>query len=314
VLTLGDTFVPESNERISLGHTDMATAGESTRSVVITGASTGIGEACALHLDGLGWRVFAGVRTIAAGEVLQAKSSARLLPVCIDVTDAASIASAREIVTRELGVHGLTCLVNNAGIVVAAPLEFVPLDDVRRQFEVNVIGAIAATQAFLPLIRKSRGRIVNIGSDNGRLSLPIMGPYCASKFAIEAITDALRIELAPWGIEVVLIEPGNIATPIWRKSLAEARRIEAALPPEYQRLYGSQVASVRAFAAEFGSRGSQPLAVAKMVARALDERRPDTRYPVGLDARVTTTLVRFLPDRLLDRLIRRLLNLPKRVS
>ncbi|MEK7693262.1 MAG: SDR family oxidoreductase, partial [Chloroflexota bacterium] len=187
----------------------------STRSVVITGASTGIGEACALHLDALGWRVFAGVRKGADGEALQRKASARLIPVRIDVTDQASIASACDAVAQELGARGLDGLVNNAGIAVAAPLEFVPIDDLRRQLEINVIGQIAVTQAFLALIRTARGRIVNIGSVSGKLATPFTGPYSASKFAMEALTDALRIELRPWKIEVSIVEPGSIATPIW---------------------------------------------------------------------------------------------------
>jgi NAD(P)-dependent dehydrogenase (short-subunit alcohol dehydrogenase family) len=281
------------------------------QSVVITGASTGIGEACALHLDQLGWRVFAGVRKDADGEALQRQASARLMPVRIDVTDAASIASARDVVARELGERGLDGLVNNAGVAVAAPLEFLPLDDLRRQLEVNVVGPVAMTQAFLPLIRTARGRIVNIGSDSGKLSTPLTGAYCASKFAIEALTDALRIELAPWGIEVVVIEPGNIATPIWKKSTADADRIEAAMPPEYQKLYGPQAAAVRAFVADFGTRGSQPMEVAKAAAHALRAKRPHTRYLVGFDARITTTIAKVVPDRLRDGLIRRQLKLPK---
>ncbi len=160
-----------------------------TRSVLITGASTGIGEACALHLDQLGWRVFAGVRKDADGEALRAKASARLLPVRIDVVDPGSVAAARELVLRELGDRGLDGLVNNAGIAIAAPLEFVPIEDLRRQLEINVIGQIAVTQAFLAPIRKARGRVVNMGSIGGRLATPFLGPYNASKFALEALSD-----------------------------------------------------------------------------------------------------------------------------
>ena len=217
-------------------------------SVLITGASTGIGEACALHLDQLGWRVFAGVRKDADGDALRAKASARLLPVRIDVVDAASIAAAREVVLRELGDRGLDGLVNNAGIAIAAPLEFVPIEDLRRQLEINVIGQIAVTQAFLAPIRKARGRVVNMGSIGGRLATPFLGPYNASKFALEALTDSLRAELRPWGIQVAVIEPGSIATPIWEKSTAEADRMEATLPPEGHALYGKAIKALRAFA------------------------------------------------------------------
>ena len=284
----------------------------SARSVVITGASTGIGEACALHLDGLGWRVFAGVRKDADGEALQRKASARLMPLRIDVTDGASIASARDAVARELGERGLDGLVNNAGIAVAAPLEFVPIDELRRQLDVNVIGQIAVTQAFLPLIRKARGRIVNIGSVSGKLATPFMGPYSASKFAMEALTDALRIELRPWKIEVAIVEPGSIATPIWEKAQVMADEIEAQLPPEGHTLYDGAIKALRVFADEAAKRGIPPAEVAKAVAHALTAKKPKTRYIVGSDARQQALLAKFAPDRLRDALIARQLKLPKK--
>ena len=158
-------------------------------SIVITGASSGIGEACALYLDELGYRVFAGVRKPAAGEALKAKASKRLAPVILDVTDVASIDRAVETVKAAVGAAGLAGLVNNAGIGVGGPLEVVPLADLRKQFEVNVIGQVAVTQALLPLLRQGRGRIVNMGSIAGRATMPFMGPYSASKFALEALTD-----------------------------------------------------------------------------------------------------------------------------
>jgi NAD(P)-dependent dehydrogenase (short-subunit alcohol dehydrogenase family) len=284
----------------------------SAPTVVITGASTGIGEACALHLDQLGWRVFAGVRKDADGEALRRKASARLTPVHIDVTDAASIATARETVARELGERGLHGLVNNAGIVVAAPLEFVPIDDLRRQLEVNVIGQIAVTQAFLTLIRTARGRIVNIGSVSGRLATPFTGPYSASKFAMEALTDALRIELRPWKIEVAIVEPGSIATPIWEKGMAEADLMEAKLPAEGHALYDGAIKALRAIADELAKRGIPPAAVAKAVTHALTAKKPKTRYLVGFDASIQAKLAKFAPDRVRDGLIERQLKLPKK--
>src|SRR5574341_29762 len=178
--------------------------------IVITGASTGIGEACALYLDELGYRVFAGVRRPSDGETLKAKASARLTPVVMDVTDVASIDRAVETVKQAVGSVGLAGLVNNAGIGVGGPLEVVPLADLRKQFEVNVIGQVAVTQAFLPLLRQGRGRIVNMGSIAGRVVMPFMGPYSASKFALEALTDAMRLEFQPWGIQVSIVEPGAI--------------------------------------------------------------------------------------------------------
>src|SRR5258708_33287478 len=183
------------------------------RSVVATGASTGIGEACALRLDRRGFHVFAGVRREVDGGALKQKASGRLTPILLDVTDASSIKSAAAAVAASLDEEGLSGLVNNAGIAIAGPLEFLPIDELRRQFEVNVIGQIAVTQAFLPLLRKGHGRIVNMGSISGRLAFPLLGPYAASKFALRALTTALRMELRPWGIPVSIIEPSGIATP-----------------------------------------------------------------------------------------------------
>ena len=184
----------------------MATA----KSVVITGASTGIGAACALHLDQWGWRVFAGVRKQGDAEALRAQGSARLTPVSLDVTDTVSISTAASAVAGAVGAAGLAGLVNNAGIVVPGPIELLPLSDLRRQLEINVVGQVAVTQAFLPLIRAGRGRIVNMGSIAGRMATPFTGAYGASKFALEALTDALRLELQPWGISVSIIEPGAV--------------------------------------------------------------------------------------------------------
>ena len=279
--------------------------------VVITGASTGIGEACALHLDQLGWRVFAGVRKDTDGEALRQKASARLMPVRIEVTDAASIASARETIMRELGDRGLDGLVNNAGVVVAGPLEFVPIEDLRRQLEINVVGQIAVTQAFLALIRKARGRIVNIGSVSGKMATPFVGPYAASKFAMEALTDALRCELRPWGIEVAIVEPGSIATPIWEKTLTDSDRMEAQLPAEGHALYDPAIKAIRAAADELGKKGIPGVEVAKAVTHALTAKKPQTRYLVGRDARLQATLARVAPDRLRDGLVLRQLKLPK---
>ena len=163
--------------------------------VVITGTSTGIGAATALYLAEQGFQVFAGVRRDADGEALQQRSSHGLTPVILDITDARTIASAVDSVSAAVGKRGLAGLVNNAGIVKPGPLELQPIDDFRRQLEVNLVGQVAVTQAFLPLIRKGRGRIVNVGSIGGRLVLPLHGAYSASKFGIEAVTDALRLEL-----------------------------------------------------------------------------------------------------------------------
>lgn len=281
--------------------------GGTGRAVVITGASTGIGRACALHLDARGWRVFAGVRRAEDGDALRAEASARLTPVTLDVTDEESLAAAARAVEAAVGDAGLAGLVNNAGVAVAAPLEFLPLDELRRQLEINVVGAVAATQAFLPLLRRGRGRgrIVNMGSISGRIASPFFGPYSASKFALEALSDSLRGELRPWGIEVAIVEPGTIATPIWEKSLAAADRLIARLPPAAHEYYGKVIPAVRAYAKQSGETGAPPEWVARAVAHALTARRPKTRYLVGKGVRVAVPLIAALPDRLRDTLLAR---------
>ena len=281
----------------------------SERGVVITGTSTGIGAACALHLDKLGFCVFAGVRKDADGDALKQKSSGRLTPVCIDVTDAATIASAAKTVTAAVGEAGLTGLVNNAAIAVAGPLEFLPIDDVRQQLEVNVTGQLAVTQAFLPLLRLARGRIVNIGSANGRVAIPFVGLYSASKFAMEGLTDAMRMELKPWGIEVSIIEAGGIATPIWQKSTAAADEMIRNLPERAHELYGAAIPAFRKAAAREGQKAISPDIVAQAVTHALVSKKPGTRYSVGRNASLQVIIARLLPDRFRDGLILRRLGL-----
>jgi NAD(P)-dependent dehydrogenase (short-subunit alcohol dehydrogenase family) len=267
--------------------------------VVVTGASSGIGEACALRLARAGWRVLAGVRTGADGERLREQG---LEPVTLDVTDAAAIAGAAERLGDDL-VHGL---VNNAGIAVSMPLEFLPLDELRRQLEVNLIGQLAVTQAFLPHLRRAQGRIVNVGSIAGRSSLPFLGAYAASKHALEAVTDALRVELRPFGIEVAIVEPATIATPIWTKGGENVQRLLAGLPADVLTLYGERMAAFRNAAAAAAQRAEPAEEVAKVVEHALTAERPKTRYVVGRDARRRSRVER-LPDRLRDRVYERVL-------
>jgi NAD(P)-dependent dehydrogenase (short-subunit alcohol dehydrogenase family) len=281
-----------------------------TRAVVISGASSGIGEACAIYLDKLGYQVFAGVRRNADGEKLKRKTSTRLTPLFLDVTDEASIMAAANIVNAALGTAGLNGLVNNAGIVVAGPLEFLPVAEIRKQLEVNVIGQIAVTQAFLPLLRKSQGRVINMGSDNGKVSVPFLGPYCASKFALEALTDALRIELQPWGISVSIVEPGTVTTPIWETSIAKADDIWNNLP-EAHSLYNPALYAIRKTASKLSKNGFPAEVVAKAVAHALTAKRPKTRYVVGWDAKANIWLAKIMPDWILDKLIAQYFGLSK---
>jgi NAD(P)-dependent dehydrogenase (short-subunit alcohol dehydrogenase family) len=281
------------------------------KSVVITGASTGIGSACALHLDQLGWRVFAGVRQQGDAEALRAQGSARLTPISLDVTDAVSISTAAGAVTGAVGAAGLAGLVNNAGIVVPGPIEFLPLPDLRRQLEINVVGQVAVTQAFLPLIRAGRGRIVNMGSIAGRMATPFTSAYGASKFALEALTDALRLELAPWGISVSIIEPGAVATPIWEKSAKNAEAMLGAAPPEIFELYAEAIEAVKKTAAHAAKNAVSPVDVARAVEHALTAAKPRTRYVIGREAKIRAAMALFVPDRVRDNLIAKAMRLPK---
>jgi NAD(P)-dependent dehydrogenase (short-subunit alcohol dehydrogenase family) len=281
----------------------------SSPAIVITGASTGIGWACALELDRRGFRVFAGVRTAAAAERLRAEASSRLTPLTIDVTEADTIAAAAKTVAEGVGDTGLAGLVNNAGIVVPGPLELIPIDAFRRQLEVNVTGQLAVTQAFLPLLRKARGRIVNMSSISGGLSTPYLGPYAASKFAIEAISDALRLELRNFGIRVSAIEPGAITTPIWDKSTAAGEQLAAGADPARRAPYEPDLEVIRK-AVEYSVRTASPVErVVKAVLHALTASRPKAHYYLGWSVRVCFKAMKMLPDRLRDPLVRKLIGL-----
>jgi NAD(P)-dependent dehydrogenase (short-subunit alcohol dehydrogenase family) len=278
---------------------------------VITGASTGIGAACALHLDRLGWKVFAGVRRQADAEALKAQGSPRLTPIALDVTDTLSISTAAGAVAGAVGPAGLTGLVNNAGIVVPGPIEFLPLADLRRQLEINVIGQVAVTQAFLPLIRAGAGRIINMGSISGRMATPFTGAYSASKFALEAMTDALRLELAPWGIPVSIIEPGAVATPIWEKAARTAEAMLGSVPPETLVLYAEAFEAVKRTAEDSARKAVDPMDVARVVEHALTAAKPKTRYIVGRDAKIQAAMALLVPDRVRDNLVAKAMGLPK---
>ncbi len=270
------------------------------RAFIITGASTGIGRACALHLDRRGARVFAGVRREADADALRAAGSERLEPILLDVTDPEQIAAAVALVTEQLGGLPLSGLVNNAGIAVGGPLELTSLDSVRWQYEVNVFGLIAMSQAFIPLLRPAAGRIVNIGSIGGVVAGPFMTPYNGTKHAVEAISDGLRGELRPWGMHVCVVEPGAIATPIWRKGKELADRTRDSLGAQGAALYGEAVGKLGKVVEESERRGIPPERVARAVEHALSAPRPRTRYLVGVDAHMLAFLRWLLPDRLFD--------------
>lgn len=279
-----------------------------TRAILITGASSGIGATSARELAGRGCLVFAGMRTPPAA-TSDRTTSDRVVPIELDVTDAASIAAAVARVNTlltEAGLSGLHGLVNNAGIAISGPLEIVPTAELRRQFEVNVFGAMAVTQASLSLLRRG-ARIVNMGSIAGRSTVPLLGPYAASKSALASLTDALRQELKEFGIDVSLIEPGSIATPIWGKGQRASETLEHDADPTLIARYADVIARVRR-AAITAERGAiPPEAVARAVTHALLAPKPRTRYLVGLDARVQAVLKAWLPDRLHDSLLRRIM-------
>lgn len=280
--------------------------------VVITGASTGIGRATARYLAARGVRVFAGVRRPQDAEALRGEGGGGVTPVQLDVTDRQSIARAASEVEAALDGEGLLGLVNNAGIGIGAPLEFIDLDELRRQLEVNVIGPVAVTQAFLAQIRTRRGRIVNVGSIGGRIAQPIMGPYNASKYALEALSDSLRMELGAWGIHVSLVEPGAIATAIWEKTDTYAEQMIPALGARAGELYGDAIGAVLDTARMLSKRAIAPEAVSRAIFHALTARRPRTRYLVGADARAEALLARFLPDRARDAVLMRIMKYPRR--
>jgi len=275
-----------------------------SETVVVTGASSGIGEASARLLAQRGLRVLAGVRKDEDAERATALHP-NVEPVKLDVTDESSIAAA----AQELGDAPLAGLVNNAGISVSGPLEFVPLEEWRRQLEVNVIGQVAVTQAFLPAVRRAKGRIVNISSVGGRVAVPMLSPYNASKFAIEGLSDSLRRELRPLGVHVALIEPGAIATEIWRKGTATADELIAEAPPDAEAVYGPTIAAIRAQAADATDRAIPPEEVGKAVVHALTAAKPKTRYVVGSDAKQRIRASSLLPDRTFDALVARTLKI-----
>jgi NAD(P)-dependent dehydrogenase (short-subunit alcohol dehydrogenase family) len=273
-----------------------------TGTVLVTGASTGIGEATVLHLKTLGFDAIGAVRKDEDAERLEGRG---VRTVRIDVTDAGQIAAARE----ELGEITLAGLVNNAGIGVAAPLEFLPIERLRQQLEINLIGQAAVTQAFLPALRRARGRIVNVSSIGGRVALPLVGAYNASKFGLEGLSDALRRELRPQGVDVILIEPGGVKTPIWEKSEELADQMLQDVPPEGRRLYGELIEAVRAGTRRVAHEtGSEPREVAEVIGEALTADRPRTRYLVGRDAKLRARMAKVLPDRVMDRMIGRALG------
>ena len=272
--------------------------------VVITGASTGIGRATALRLAGAGFDVLAGVRRDEDGAALRA-ADGRVEPVIVDVTDAEQIAG----LAARVGGGPLAGLVNNAGIAVAGPLEGVPLERIRGQYEVNVFGLLAVTQALLEPLRAGRGRIVNIGSIGGRIGTPFVGPYSSSKAAVRSLSASLRRELRPWGIHVALVEPGALDTPIWRKGEEHAEETIGELPDRVRTLYARQLDALVSGVRRIAAAAIPPDAAAEAIEHALTARRPRPLYTVGREARIQGALHAALPARAFDALVARAMGI-----
>jgi NAD(P)-dependent dehydrogenase (short-subunit alcohol dehydrogenase family) len=274
--------------------------------IVVTGASTGIGADAAATLARRGYIVYAGVRSDADGARVEA-AAPNVRALRLDVTDATSIvAAARTVEAGGIALHGV---INNAGIAIAGPLELLPVDELRRQFEVNLFGAVAVTQAFLPALRAARGRVVFVGSISGRLATPFIAPYSASKFALRAIADALRVELRPFGVQVALIEPGSVATPIWEKGRDGKDRLLALLGAEAPARYGAAIDAVFATTAHEERTGMAVERVSAAIVDALTAAKPKSNYLLGASARAGSILA-LLPAGLRDRAIRRAMRLP----
>jgi NAD(P)-dependent dehydrogenase (short-subunit alcohol dehydrogenase family) len=275
--------------------------------VLISGSSTGIGRASALRLDRKGFQVFAGVRNRGDAESLEAEGSDRLEPVILDVTDEGTIEATRERIDHVTGGR-LAGVVNNAGIARGGPVEALSIDDLRHQLEVNLVGQVAVTQAVLPMIRAAKGRIVFVSSIGGKVALPYLSPYAASKHGIEAVGDSLRREMMQFGVGVSLIEPGAVATPIWEKGSDQASELRERATAEQVELYGTVMDRFEKLFIEAGNSGVPADKVADAVEHALTAEKPKTRYLIGRQAKVRAALARYLPDRFLDRGIARQLG------
>jgi NAD(P)-dependent dehydrogenase (short-subunit alcohol dehydrogenase family) len=273
--------------------------------VLVTGASRGIGKGIVEHLAARGWDVIAGVRSQQDADAVTKLDPQRVSSVILDVTSADDISALEKSLPEQLDA-----IVNNAGIAVGGAMETLSPDEWRKQLEINVIGALAVTQAALPRIRKSRGRIVFISSVNGRLSMPLIGAYAASKFALEAAADALRMELSPWKIRVVIVEPAQTDTDMWRTADDMVAELEAGLSTEHRGLYAKHIAGFKKMI-PMSQRIAVPTEkVSAVVEEALTARRPRARYVVGLGPKAQVALMSVMPTRLRDIALRKVAGQP----
>ena len=276
-------------------------------SVLVTGAARGIGRATSLQLAEAGWDVIAGVRRAEDGEELAHRHAAQITPVILDITDERQIAAVAEGLPARLDA-----VVNNAGIAVGGPLEAVPLAELRNQLEVNVVAQAAVTQAVLPRLRESRGRIVFVSSVSGRVATPLFAAYNASKFALEGMADATRMELAPWGIRVILVEPAQTDTDLWRKAEETFEETVAAMSPQHRELYAKHLDGARKSIPRAARMAAPASGVAETIEKALTVSRPRARYVVGANARAQAILATLTPTPVLDRVLGMGLGVPRR--
>ncbi|NGO74687.1 SDR family NAD(P)-dependent oxidoreductase [Streptomyces sp. YC504] len=268
--------------------------------IVVSGAATGIGAATALELASMGYHVLAGVRTDREAEAIRA---AGVEPVTLDITVPDHIDALAERIAHDPERRALRALINNAGIEINAPVEVLPLELWREQFEVNLFGHIAVIQQLLPFLRQSRGRIVNISSVGGVAALPIFGAYAGTKFALEAASDSLRREVTAQGVQVVVVQPGGVKTEMAARSGDISLELAGKMSTEHQRLYGDLVASTVASNTAFLKRALPAAKAGAKIAHVATTARPRTRYTLGMDAAFTIPLARFLPGRLMDRVL-----------
>jgi NAD(P)-dependent dehydrogenase (short-subunit alcohol dehydrogenase family) len=273
---------------------------EKRKSVLVTGASTGIGWATSLALVEKGWRVFSAVRKEADGKKLTEASSGKITPVIMDIVDYESVKRGAREIEKALGGAGLDALFNNAGISVQGPLEIIPIELFEQQIRVNVFGHVFVTQTFLPLLRKAQGRIVFTSSESGRMTLPLMAPYSASKFALEAAASALRIELRPWKIRVSTVELQTIKTPMWEKIDTSTEKLIASLPQQARDLYRDELKTLSVFPKWQAEMGISMKKAVRVIIRALSARSPKARYLVGYEARLLVYSHAITPTWMMD--------------
>jgi len=272
--------------------------------IVVTGASTGMGAATAKELARRGFHVLAGVRRDADADTLRAEGIEGLEPHILDITVDSDVTAIADRVARDPLRRPLRALINNAGIAINAPVETLPLTEWRRQFEVNLFGHIAMTQALLPSLLGSSGTVVNISSIGGKFALPTYGAYAGSKFALEAVSDALRREVSDAGIKVVVVEPGAVKTEMAARGIATAQGLKADMTATQLARYGDLAAAVAAQARSFTDTGVSAEHAAKVIAKAATASHPRTRYTIGRDAAILVRVTRVVSDRVLDRIIR----------